>query len=52
MVVKQDDALVCFDWGRVRYPASGCFKVVQTSPTDFQLRGAGIETVIGYSVAP
>src|SRR6266581_2907015 len=28
IVFKQDDALVCFDWGRVPYPASGCFKVV------------------------
>jgi hypothetical protein len=52
IVVKQDDALVCFDWGRVPYPASGCFKVVQTSATDFQLRGVGMETVIRYSVAP
>jgi len=52
MVVKQDDALVCFEWTRVPYPASGCFKLVQTSATDFQLRGVGIEAVIGYSVAP
>ena len=52
MVVKQDDAQVCFDWRRVRYPASGCFKLVQTSATDFQMRGVGFETVINYSVAP
>ena len=52
MVVKQDDAQVCFDWRRVPYPASGCFKLVQTSATDFQMRGVGFETVINYSVAP
>ncbi len=52
IVFKQDDALVCFDWGRVPYPASGCFKVVQTSATDFQLRGVAMETVIRYSAAP
>ncbi len=52
MVVKRDDAQVCFDWHRVPYPASGCFKLVQTSATDFQMRGVGFETVITYSVAP
>ncbi len=52
MVVKQDDATVCFEWSRVPYPASGCFKLVQTSATDFQLRGVGMETVIRYSLAP
>ncbi len=52
MVVKQDDAQVCFDWGSVPYPASGCFKLVQTNATDFQLRGVGFETVIRYSVGP
>ena len=52
MVVKRDDAQVCFDWRRVPYPASGCFKLVQTSATDFEMRGVGFETVINYSVAP
>jgi len=52
MVVKRDDAQVCFDWDRTPYPASGCFKLVQTSATDFQMRGVGFETVINYSVAP
>ena len=52
MVVKRDDAQVCFDWDRTPYPASGCFKLVQTSATDFQMRGVDIEAVISYSVGP
>lgn len=52
MVINRDEATACFDWGRVPYPAGGCFKLVQTGATDFQLRGVGIETVIRYSVAP
>lgn len=51
MRVKQDEAVVCFDW-RVYYPASGCFKVIQTGATSYQLRKVDAEIVIRYSVAP
>jgi hypothetical protein len=51
MLVKQEEGVVCFDW-RVYYPASGCFKLAQTSATDFEMRGVVSNVVIRYSVRP
>ena len=52
MRVSHDDGTVCFDW-RVGYPASGCFRLLQKSETDFELRSvSGKPIVIRYSVGP
>ena len=51
MKIIPDKALVCFDWnGNTRYPAGGCYALMQTSEDRFALQdkdGIGME----YSVA-
>jgi len=50
MTPREDNGLVCFEWQTITYPDSGCFRLVQTGPTRFELRGASGERRIRYSV--
>lgn len=52
MTIKTEESLVCFDWQRVTYPASGCFKLVQLSADTYRLQPVNGTTVIDYSPRP
>lgn len=51
VTIKTEDGLVCFDWTRVTYPASGCFQLVQTNINSFSVRALDQEvTIMQYSI--
>lgn len=50
LITSQDQ--VCFDWFRVSYPESGCFRLMQTSENKFVLRPVKGKSEITYAVPP
>jgi len=52
VTVKSDEGIVCFQWEKVTYPDSGCYRVVPTGANAFEMRGTKRERPIKYSLVP
>jgi hypothetical protein len=50
MTLKPGEPIVCFQWTNVGYPHGGCFRIVQITPEQFELRGTNGEPAIQYTV--
>jgi hypothetical protein len=48
--IKEDKNLVCIDWNKATYPESGCFSLIQTSDSTFDLRTSAGKTIMAYTV--
>ena len=51
VTLKSDEGIVCFQWERITYPDSGCYRVVPTGANAFEMRGTKRERAIKYSLA-
>lgn len=49
--VKPNENLVCIEWQKSTYPDSGCFNLIQTDISKFELRTPAGQTVISYTVS-
>lgn len=50
VAIKSAEDRVCMTWSRVTYPASGCFQVVQTGTSSFELREDSGRVAVAYAV--
>jgi hypothetical protein len=48
---KPNQNQVCIEWGKATYPPSGCFNLVQTNSSNFELRTLAGKTVISYAIS-
>jgi hypothetical protein len=50
MAIKPEEGLACFKWYWVTYPASGCYRVLQTSKNEFTLDDPSGQFHYSYAV--